>query len=161
MKNVTATILVVLILAQALYAGLGSKDAQYMGGTIAGMKDGAEGKLDTASADAAAFVSKKGRFTIPYKGVTSLEYGQKAGRRIGATIGWGVTTMGIAALPMLLSKKRKHYLTVEWTDESGVNQGAVIQLGKDITRGTLTVFQVRSGKEIEYQDEDARKHAGN
>jgi len=33
----------------------------------------------------------------------------------------------------------------------------VLELGKDIIRTTLTIVQTRSGKEITYQDEEARK----
>lgn len=36
-------------------------------------------------------------------------------------------------------------------------QAVVLELGKDIVRTTLTVVETRSGKEIEYQDDDARK----
>jgi hypothetical protein len=99
--------------------------------------------------------------SIPYGQITSLEYGQKAGRRIGATIGWGVTTLGVAALPMLLSKMRKHYFTVDYKDSDGANQGVVLQLGKDITRATLTLFEARTGKQIEYESEEAKAHIGN
>jgi hypothetical protein len=33
----------------------------------------------------------------------------------------------------------------------------VIELAKDIVRTTLPIIQTRSGKQIEYQDEEARK----
>ncbi len=36
---------------------------------------------------------------------------------------------------------------------------AVLELGKDNVRTTLAVVQTRSGQEIEYQDNDARKAA--
>jgi hypothetical protein len=57
----------------------------------------------------------------------------------------------------LFSKKRNHYLTVTYKDEAAVEQAAVFELGKDIVRTTLKVVEIRSGKEIEYQDEEARK----
>ena len=37
------------------------------------------------------------------------------------------------------------------------DQVAVIELGKDIVRATLPIVETRSGKKIEYQDEEARK----
>ena len=37
----------------------------------------------------------------------------------------------------------------------------VLELGKDVTRGTLFTLQTRSGKEIEYESEDAKKNIGN
>jgi hypothetical protein len=151
-----------LIALAPIQAGLGSKSVQYVGGTWTQLKQGVEGKLDLTGTEKAVFSFEKGATTdIPFAKITSLEYGQKAGRRIGATIGWGVTTLGIAALPMLLSKKRKHFLSVGWTDADGKAAGVVLQLGKDITRATLKTFEVRSGKQIEYESEDAKKNIGN
>ena len=60
----------------------------------------------------------------------------------------------------LFSKKRNHYLTVAYKDQAGADQAAVFELGKDIVRTTLTVLEVRSKKQIEYQDEEARKALG-
>ena len=86
---------------------------------------------------------------IPYSAITSLEYGQKAGRRVGAAI---------LVNPLLLfSKKRKHFFTIAFKDKDGKEQAVVLELGKDIVRTTLTIVETRSGKEIEYQDDDARK----
>lgn len=59
----------------------------------------------------------------------------------------------------LFSKKRNHYLTIAWT-EGDKEQVAVIELGKDIVRSALPVVKTRSGKEITYQDEEAKKQAG-
>jgi hypothetical protein len=57
----------------------------------------------------------------------------------------------------LFSKKRKHYLTISYTDAAGKEQAGVFELGKDIVRPTLLIVQTRSGKKIAYQDEEARK----
>jgi len=38
-----------------------------------------------------------------------------------------------------------------------MDQVAVFELGKDIVRTTLPIIETRSGKKIEYQDEEARK----
>jgi hypothetical protein len=59
----------------------------------------------------------------------------------------------------LFSKKRKHYLTVGYKDEEGSDQVVVLELGKDIVRTTLAVVETRAGKQIEFQDEEARKSA--
>jgi hypothetical protein len=60
----------------------------------------------------------------------------------------------------LFSKKRNHYLTISYTDEKGKDQAAVFELGKDIVRTTLKVIETRSGKDIQFQDDDARKSIG-
>jgi hypothetical protein len=81
--------------------------------------------------------------------MNSLEYGQKAGRRVG---------LAIAVSPLaLLSKKRKHFLTVNYLDDTEKQQAVVLELGKDIVRTTLATLEARSGRKIEYQDEEARK----
>jgi hypothetical protein len=82
-----------------------------------------------------------------------LEYGQKAGRRVG---------VALAVNPLFLfSKKRKHYLTVGFSDSAGQTQGAVLELGKKRVRAILDILETRSGKQVEYESEEARKHAGN
>lgn len=135
--------------SQSLLAVDGKK-AAYIGGTIPGVKEKTEALLVTSDETALKFVHKKdGSFEIPYASIDSLEYGQKAGRRVGVAI--------MVSPLALFSKKRNHYLTINFKDAAGKDQAAVLELGKDIVRTTLAVVQARSGKEIEYQDEDARK----
>jgi hypothetical protein len=153
MRKLAASI---LLFAQLLFA-VDSKKAAYMGGTWVQFTQGIEGKLDVSDEGRARFVpSKKGLQPgeIVYAKVTSLEYGQKTGRRIGLTVLTG-------AWPLLLSKKRKHYLTIGFAGDDGKSQAVVLELGKDITRGMLITFETRTGKKIEYETEDARKNVGN
>lgn len=134
-------------------AAVRGDDAMYVGGTITAVPEKTEGKLDLASETEASFNAKKGSFSFAYAKITSLEYGQKAGRRIGAAV--------VVSPLFLLSKKRKHYLTVGFTDASGKAQGAVLEIGKDKVRTVITTLETRSGKKVEYESEEARKHAGN
>ena len=60
----------------------------------------------------------------------------------------------------LFSKKRNHFLTVTYKDAASKEQAAVFELGKDIVRTSVKVVEVRSGKEVQYQDDDARKSLG-
>lgn len=57
----------------------------------------------------------------------------------------------------LFSKKRRHFLTVGFKDDSDKQQAAVFELGKDIVRVTLASLEARTGRKIEYEDEEARK----
>jgi len=124
--------------------------AQYIGGTVTGLKEKAEAVLVTSDETGLRFDAKKdGTVVIPYGLIESLEYGQKAGRRVGVAI--------MISPLALFSKKRNHYLTISYKDAAGKDQAAVFELGKDIVRTSLTVIQTRSGKEIEYQDDEARK----
>lgn len=147
-----AAFLVVAELAVAPLAAVGSRKAEYVGGTISSITEAAEGLLDTTTEAQLIFTPERGKgpsVVIPYTTITGLEYGQKAGRRVGAAI---------LVNPLLLfSKKRKHFLTISYKDKDAREQAVVLELGKDIVRTTLTIVETRSGKEIEYQDDDARK----
>lgn len=164
-RSVAALLVLIMATEHSVFA-VGSKNAAYFGGTITVFgtpKDPVEGTLDTANESALVFtphdkkLSGKG-FSIPYAKVIDLEYGQKAGRRVGAAIGTTIL-LGPVGLVSLFSKKRKHFLTMGFKDDDGKDQVAVIELGKDIVRTTLAIVQTISGKEIEYQDEEARKSA--
>jgi hypothetical protein len=153
-----ALVLVCVILCEAtLFAGLGSKKTMYIGGTINTFKEGTEGTSSAKDEKVFVFEAGKEKLLIQYDMIEGLEYGQKAGRRVGATVALGITTLGIGALPLLFSKKRKHYLTINWKDAEGKQQAGVFELGKDVVRPMLATIEARSGKKIEYQDDEARK----
>jgi hypothetical protein len=68
--------------------------------------------------------------------------------------------MAILISPIaLFSKKRKHYLTITYMNDEGKQQAGVFELGKDIVRTMLASVEARTGKQIQYQDDEARKHA--
>jgi hypothetical protein len=83
---------------QFLTAAVRGKEVMYVGGTISGLPEATEGLLDTTDDKTLRFTSSKGKFDIPYDGVTSIEYGQKAGRRLGVAI--------VITVWALFSKKR-------------------------------------------------------
>jgi len=150
-RRIIATLLLCAIGAGTLPAEKVDRgEAMYVGGTIAGLSEGTMGRLETESDKVFVFQSPKGNFEIPYENVTSLEYGQKAGRRLAVAL-----TITIWAL---LSKKRKHYLTIGYTDGNDKPQGVVIEIPKGTVKSTITILEVRSGKKVEYESEEARKH---
>jgi hypothetical protein len=159
-KTISALLLAILLIPSAAFAGLGSKKAQYVGGTLTGYKEGIEGGLDASDSMKLVFQPDEGEvlsYAMPYANITGLAYGQHAGRRVGATIALGVTTMGIGALPVLFSKKRRHYLTLSFKNAEGKDEAIVFQLGKDVTRSMLATLQARTGKKVEYEEDEARK----
>ncbi len=155
-RSMAALLVATALLHGTLDAGVGKNDARYMGGDFTGVKPGAEGSVKVGD-DAAVFSWGKQKYTLPFARITSLEYGQKSGRRIGATIGWGVTTMGIAALPMLLSKKRKHFATIGYKDETGKPQALLVEFGKDVNKVALKMMSMKSGVKLEFESEQAEK----
>jgi len=151
MKKCCAVALVALLLGESLcFAAVTGKQIMYVGGTVPNLPEGTIGKLQTKSENVFVFESPKGRFEVPYESITSLEYGQKAGRRLGVAL-----TISIWAL---LSKKRKHFLTIGYTDENEKPQGVVLEVPKGTAKAFITILEVRSGKKVEYESEEARKH---
>ncbi len=149
-RRVSVGALIVITLLVGVVQAVGKDKAMYMGGTLASLQEKAEGRVNTTSDSAFAFeAGKKGSVSIPYADVTSLEYGQKAGRRVAVAV--------LISPWALFSKKRNHYLTITYTDSAGKEQAGVFELGKDIVRTTLKILEVRTGKEVEFQDEEACK----
>jgi hypothetical protein len=150
MRRITASILTCLFLLEsAATAGIGSHNTMYVGGTLT-IKQETEGRSSTADEKVFVFEYHGGKLEVPYERMNELEYGQKAGRRIGVAI--------LVSPIALLSKKRRHFLTINYLDESEKQQAVVLELGKDVVRTTLASVQARSGRKIEYQDEEARKN---
>jgi len=150
MKKTVAVLLVSLFLAEPiLWAGLDSDKTMYVGGTVNSIKEGTEGKSSAKDEANFVFTFEGGKLEIPYEEVNDLEYGQKAGRRLGVAI--AVTWMA------LFSKKRKHFLTIGYKDANDKQQAAVFELGKNVVRVTLASLEARTGRKIEFEDDEARK----
>jgi MGT family glycosyltransferase len=155
---------VAVLLALASHvSALDRYKAAYVGGTLVQLqyaKDRAEGRLDFSGASHFSFTADQNgteghEVRIAYASIQDLEFGQKVNRRL-------VTTIGAAALagPVALltrSASRRHYLTIAFLDEERRNQVVILELGKEIVRSTLSTLEARSGKPVEYQDEEARK----
>jgi hypothetical protein len=163
MLKTTALILVFVLIFESITWAVGSKNAAYVGGTaveFGNPENPLEGKLLTDSETELQFIWRNKEssniFSIPYKNILDLEYGQKAGRRVGVAIGTAllVSPIGLFAL---FSKKRKHFLTIGYKDDQGKEQVVIFELGKDIVRTILPILETRSGKKIEFQDKEAEK----
>ena len=147
-KIVSIAVLLAFMLETLAWAGLGSDKAMYIGGTLNQIKENTEGKVSAKAPTVFTFNYKHGTVSIPYDHVNDLEYGQKAGRRLG---------LAIVVNPLLfLSKKRRHFLTLGYQDDDGTQQAAVFELGKDVVRVTLATLEARTGRKIEYEDDEAR-----
>jgi hypothetical protein len=86
---------------------------------------------------------------VAYEHVNLLEYGQQVNRRL---------LLAVAISPaFMLSKSRKHFLTIGYTDEDGKQQALVFEVDKRGVRAALASLEARTGRKIEFQDEEARK----
>ena len=151
LRRITSLLVAALLanaVSPALSAGIPGKKAVYRGGTLPLLEVATVGTMATTDVRHFVFRYKSGELRIPYGKVNALEYGQKAGRRLG---------LAIAFSPFfLLSRKRRHYLTIGYIDVEGNQQAAVFELGKKIVRVTLAGLEARSGLKVEFEDEKAR-----
>lgn len=123
--------------------------AEYIGGTAPQMTVGAEGSIQVDDDRYFAFYAKKTHVRVSYDQINLVEYGQQVSRRLA---------LAVVISPMfLLSKQRKHFLTVGYMDEDGKQRALVFRVDKNDIRATLVSLEARTGLKIQYQDGEARK----
>ena len=128
---------------------LAQTQVDYIGGTAPELGAGTEGRVELTDNQYFAFYARKTQFRVPYSQVNLLEYGQQVDRRLA---------MAVVISPVfLLSKSRRHFLTVGYTDEQGQQQAMVFRVDKNSIRATLVALEARTGLKIQYQDQEARK----
>jgi hypothetical protein len=142
-------ICLLLIGALALTAAEPGVKAQFMGGTLAGVSAKSSARLDLTGAEALAFRSGQTELRIPFQKINTLEYGQTVSRRYAAAV--------LISPVLLLSKARKHFVTIEYLDSAGRQQALVFRVEKGDIRWVLASLEARTGRRIDYQDDEARK----
>ena len=142
---------VFVLLAAALAASAAEPGvkAQFIGGTIASVKTKASARLDITGEDGLRFRCGQTELRVDYKKVNTLEYGQSVSRRYAAAI--------LISPLLLLSKSRRHYVTLGYVDEWGRQQALVFRVEKGDIRTVLASLEARTGRRVEYQDDEARK----
>jgi hypothetical protein len=141
--------LVLLAFLPLLQAGDTGSRVLYVGGTVAGVPNKSSLRIETLQSDAITVTSKASSFEIPYADVNTLEYGLRVSRRY-------VEAVLISPI-FLIAKKKTHFLTIGYTDHEGRQQAMVLQVGSGDIRPLLVSLEARTGRKIEYQDEEARK----
>ena|SRR2546427_146680 len=152
MRALAWTLLFVLsgdVLPPLLLAGEPGGRAQYIGGTVAGLPGKSEGTINLTDGEVLLFRTKKTSVRIPYNRINTIEYGQRVNRRYAAAV--------LISPLLLLAKKRRHFLTLGYTDEQGRQQALVFQVSKGAVRSVLVSLEARTGRKVEFQDEEARK----
>src|SRR5260370_2139789 len=133
----------------SLFAGSKGSRAEYAGGKILENHDGCSGSIQAVDDQYFVFHSKKARWRVPYERINLIEYGQKVDRRYMAAV--------LISPLFLMSKKRRHFLTVGYTDEEGHQQAMIFRVEKSDIRTILVSLEARTGRRVEYQDDEARK----
>lgn len=147
MKFTISGLLILVLCVEFAMAGVDADKAVYVGGT-ASLKQGTQNFLDVSNEKVVKFDA----WEAPYDKITALDYGQHVGRH------WAFAALGLyGVLPILLAKKRRHYLTVEYTDDSGKAQAAIFEVGKDSIKTVLKTLEIRSGRKVHYEDKEAER----
>jgi hypothetical protein len=141
--------LMTVALSSALLAGDAGDRVHYVGGTISVLPAKTAGVIDTREEDMFLFQTKGVTVQVPYDKINVLEYGQRISRHYAEAI--------LISPVFLLSKKKTHYLTVGFTDDHGRQQAMIFRVGKNDVRAMLVVMEAKSGRRVEYQDDDARR----
>ena len=118
-------------------AAAGSKKSETVGGTL---------RFDTAKKEV-QWVDKKGTpaFSIKYDAIKSMLYEKTAKPRYAAGL--------LLAWPLLFTKSKKHYLTIQYTDPAGVGQFVLIHLDKSNFREAVARAESETGKKVERAEE--------
>jgi len=123
--------------------------AQLIGATLAGASAKSSARLDLTSADVLLVHYRKSNLSVAYKKISIIEYGQHVARRYAAAV--------LVSPVLILSKSRKHYVTIQYSDIDGKQQALVFRVEKGDIRSVLAGLEARTGLRTEYQDDEARK----
>ena len=123
--------------------------AQFVGGTVAGVAAKTNFHLDVTGADTLLLRWGNTGLRIAYPKINSIEYGQNVSRRVAEAV--------LISPLLLLSKSRKHFVTIGYLDGEGKQQALVFRVGKGDIRSILASLEARTGRRVEYQDSEARK----
>jgi len=109
-------------------------------------------RIDLTGQEELLFITRWLTLHVPYDRVNTVEYGQHVSRRYAEAI--------LISPIILLSKARKHFVTVGYTDANGHQQALVLQVGKGDVRAVLAELEAKTGRRVEYTDDEARKGRG-
>jgi hypothetical protein len=136
-------------LALSITAAEPGVKAQFIGGTLAGVSAKSTLHIDLTGTEALRLWSAKTEFSVAYAKINTIEYGQNVSRRYAAAI--------LISPLLLLSKTRKHFVTLGYMDADGQQQALVFRVDKGDIRSVLAGLEARTGRRVEYQDDEARK----
>lgn len=138
-----------LILALSLTAAEPGVKVQVAGGTDPALAPKSFLRMDLTGSESLLLHFGKSDLGIAYRKINTVEYGQNVSRRYAAAV--------LISPVLLLSKSRKHFVTLGYVDEEGKQQALVIRVEKGDIRSVLAGLEARTGRRIEYQDGEARK----
>ncbi len=128
--------------------GKGSR-AEYAGGTIAQIPDGCSGSIQAIDDEFFVFYSKKRAGACPTKKSTSSNTDKK----------WIAATWPLYSYrrSFCSAKNASIFSPSDIPTKPGRQQAMIFRVNKDDIRMILVSLEARTGRKIEFQDEEARK----
>ena len=137
--------------AAAAQAQASFEHAEYLKAAEPGGKKKGEAAKGAVYFDATAktieFREKKAGtdFSIPYGSVKSMLYERASKPRYAEGI--------LIAWPLLLTKSKKHYLTIQYADGNGAGKYAILHLDKSNYQDLLATAEAQTGKRVDRSEE--------
>lgn len=131
----TVAMVLVFMLAISAFAVSGS-EVMYMGGSVTAFNPGDIGTFDTSPAKELNFVSNAKRLSIAYARIRKIEYHKEVAHHLGVA--------PAIAVGLIKKRERKHFITLTYADESGVQQAAVFQVSKNAPQSLLAILAARA-----------------
>jgi hypothetical protein len=143
------TLVVLLALSSLLQAGGPGNRVLYVGGTVAGVPSHSSADIDVRDEKALSLHLRDKAVSVAWSDVSNIEYGLHVDRRYLEAI--------LISPLFLIAKKRSHFLTIDYMDGDGHQQAIVLEVSKGDIRQLLVSLEARTGRRVEYQDDEARK----
>jgi hypothetical protein len=138
-----------LLLTLPMVAAEPGVKIQVVGGTVSAISAKSGGRVDLTANDNLIVQCGKIAILIPYPKINTVEYGQSVSRRYAEAV--------LLSPIFLLAKSRKHFVTLGYVDTDGKQQALVFRVEKGDIRSVLAALEARTGRRVEYQDQEARK----
>ena len=142
-RSAVAALFLLVLWPSAPVLGVEGDSVFYVGGTLPGLTDAQEGRLDLSSKAVLRFLGVQEKWETPYSSITKLEYGRKPGRQVAAAI--------IVSPVWLAAPKRKHFLTLQVKDSNGAVQTGIFELSKARYVSLIADLEERSGVKVEVE----------
>jgi hypothetical protein len=142
--------MLLMTLTMAGGAAIPGVHTQLVGGTLP-VSPKTEVRLDLTGSDVLVFHCANSETRVPYARISTLEYGQNVSRRYAAAV--------LISPVLLLSKTRKHFLTIGYADAEDRQQAMVLRVDKGDIRSILASLEARTGRRVVNLDDEARKGA--
>jgi len=143
------TLGVLLVLSSLLQAGGPGDRVLYVGGTVAGVPSHSSAQIDVRGENALSLHLRDRAIAVAWSDVNNIEYGLHVDRRYLEAI--------LISPLFLIAKRRTHFLTIGYVDGDGRQQAVVLEVSKGDIRQLLVSLEARTGRRVEYQDDEARK----